>query len=109
MQISDPASGLTIEYAYSPGGAKYSYTPELRGRSFNPPTSDIGPSDNEFYAAVVAQMAKIEEIESLKKILLHGRHSLLQMFGSFSSINGLELPVDYYFTRFLRELALFSQ
>jgi len=66
-----PASGLTIEYAYQPvgnenSGTKYTFTPELRGGRFDPPASAIGPSNNEFYAAIVAQMAEIETIEGGK-------------------------------------------
>ena len=57
----DPASGLTLEYAKEKGGTKFTFTPELRGGRFDPPASEIGPSEQEFWSAMVAQMDAIAE------------------------------------------------
>ena len=50
--FSDPASGLTMEYAKGVAGIKYSVTPELRGNGFDPPNSEIEPSFQETWNGV---------------------------------------------------------
>jgi carboxypeptidase A2 len=49
-----PASGSTVDYSHDVSGAIYAYTPELRGTSFAPPTSEIVPSYEEQWAGLVA-------------------------------------------------------
>ena len=58
---SDAATGTTIEYSYYEAGITYSYTPELRGGSFNPDRRQIEPAWTEFWAASVAMIEAIEQ------------------------------------------------
>ena len=56
---ADVAAGGSIDYAYAQLNIAYSYTPELRPASqseggFSIPPSNIKPSGDEFFAAVVA-------------------------------------------------------
>ena len=59
--ISDPASGSTIDYAYDKVGAIYTYCPELRGFSFIPSTAEINPSYLEQWAGLVAMVDAIKQ------------------------------------------------
>jgi carboxypeptidase A2 len=54
-----PASGSTVDYAYDKAGIIYAYTPEVRGNSFNPPTSQISPNYLEQWAGMVAMVDQI--------------------------------------------------
>lgn len=60
--IVDEANGITVDYMYFIG-AKYSYTPELRGPGFDPPPSAIQPSFEEVWNGFVAMIEEIEIIE----------------------------------------------
>ena len=60
--LSDPASGSTCDYAHI-AGIKYTYTPELRGPGFDPPTDAIEPGWRELWAGIKALIAEIEAIE----------------------------------------------
>ena len=62
--ILDEANGITSDYTYSVG-IKYSYTPELRGDSFDPPPEEIQPSFDEVWAGLVAMYNEIEIIEGI--------------------------------------------
>ena len=62
--VSDPASGITSDYAYGVSGVKYSYTPELRGPGFDAPPENIEPGWREYFAGIVAMINEIENIEN---------------------------------------------
>ena len=49
-----------MTYAYHVAGVVYSFTPELRGNAFNPPSSEIEPAWRELWAALVAMIDQIE-------------------------------------------------
>lgn len=49
------ASGSSCDHFYGENGVVYSYAPEVRGSSFQPPTSNIGPSNAELWAGMIAQ------------------------------------------------------
>ena len=49
-----------MTYAYHVAGIVYSFTPELRGNAFNPPSSEIEPAWRELWAALVAMIDQIE-------------------------------------------------
>jgi hypothetical protein len=51
------ASGGTCDHAYGVEGVKYAYTPEVRGNSFQPPTSELAPSNMELFAGTMAQLS----------------------------------------------------
>ena len=65
--IPGPASGLSIKYAYN-HGIKYAYTPELSGGRFDPPTSAIDTSVEEFHAAFLAMIKKWKKLKKIKLI-----------------------------------------
>jgi hypothetical protein len=54
-----PASGSTVDYAHDVSGCIYAYTPEVRGTSFAPPTSQISPNYLEQWAGLVAMVDAI--------------------------------------------------
>jgi len=54
-----PASGSTVDYSHDKVGSEHAYTPELRGNSFTPPTSEIVPSFEEQWAGLVAMVDAI--------------------------------------------------
>lgn len=58
-------TGATDDWSKGAVGVKYSFNPELRGSNFIVPTSEIEPSFREVWSAVVAVIAKIEEIEGV--------------------------------------------
>ena len=60
--LTDPASGSTCDYAYL-SGVKYTFTPELRGPGFDPPTEEIDPGWRELWDGIKAAIAEIETIE----------------------------------------------
>ena len=49
-----------MDYSYDVSGAIYAYTPEVRGTSFAPPTSEIGPNYLEQWAGLVAMVDAID-------------------------------------------------
>jgi len=64
-----PAAGLTQDYGYEFGKAKYSFTPELRDRGqdgvrygFAPPPSEIEPSFREMWNGFVTMVREINAI-----------------------------------------------
>ena len=59
ISSSDPASGGTVDYAHTVG-SEYSYTPELRGNSFNPPATQIQPAFEETWDGIVALVYETE-------------------------------------------------
>ena len=61
--ISDATSGTTADWAMGMLGVAYSFTPELRGPGFNPPTSEIQPSTQEIWNGLVAKIDEIRMIE----------------------------------------------
>ena len=61
FNVSDAATGGTTDYSYHKAGITYSYTPELRGGSFNPDRRQIEPAWTEFWAASVAMIEAIEQ------------------------------------------------
>ena len=65
--VSDSATGHTFGYAYQQAGITYSYTPELRGESFNPDRGQIEPSWTEFWAGSVAMIEAIKQELSLAR------------------------------------------
>jgi len=54
------ASGSSCDDFYGSGGVIYAYAPEVRGSSFQPPASNIRPSNAELYAGFLAQVANLE-------------------------------------------------
>lgn len=54
------ASGSSCDHFYANHGVKYAYAPEVRGSSFQPPASNIGPSNAELWAGFLAQAANIQ-------------------------------------------------
>jgi hypothetical protein len=50
------ASGSSCDYFYGQTRVIYSYAPEVRGNSFQPPASNIGPSNAELWAGMLAQV-----------------------------------------------------
>lgn len=48
------ASGSSCDWFYGERGVKYSYAPEVRGTSFQPPASNIAPSNAELWAGMIA-------------------------------------------------------
>jgi len=50
------ASGSSCDYFYGQTKVIYAYAPEVRGSSFQPPASNIGPSNNELWAGMLAQV-----------------------------------------------------
>ena len=54
------ASGSTCDYAYATSGIRWAYAIEVRGNTFQPPTSNIKLSNLELYEGVKAQLACIE-------------------------------------------------
>jgi len=57
------ASGGTIDYIHGSSHVKYSYTPEFRGNSFNPPESEIPIAFEEFWAGLRQQVMSMYNIE----------------------------------------------
>ena len=62
FNVSDAATGGTTDYSYHKAGITYSYTPELRGGSFNPDPNQIEPAWTEFWAASIAMIEAIEQL-----------------------------------------------
>jgi len=50
------ASGVSVDSMYANKGIVFSYTPEVRGTSFQPPASNIMPSNLELWAGMIAQV-----------------------------------------------------
>jgi len=50
------ASGSSCDFFYGTGGVVYAYAPEVRGTSFQPPASNIIPSNEELWAGMLAQV-----------------------------------------------------
>jgi len=50
------ASGSSCDYFYGQTRVIYAYAPEVRGTSFQPPASNIGPSNKELWAGMKAQV-----------------------------------------------------
>jgi len=50
------ASGSSCDYFYGTTGVIYAYAPEVRGTSFQPPASNIIPSNEELWAGMLAQV-----------------------------------------------------
>jgi len=50
------ASGVSVDSMYANKGIVFSYTPEVRGSSFQPPASNIMPSNLELWAGMIAQI-----------------------------------------------------
>lgn len=50
------ASGSSCDYFYGQTGVIYAYAPEVRGTSFQPPASNIMPSNQELWAGMLAQV-----------------------------------------------------
>jgi carboxypeptidase A1 len=59
------ASGGSCDHAYAQNGVKYAHSPEVRGNSFQPATSNLEPSNRELFAAVLAQLEYIATREGL--------------------------------------------
>ncbi len=49
-----------MDYVKEKAGVKYTFTPELRGPGFNPPTSAIQLSFEEMWNGIVAMVEEIE-------------------------------------------------
>jgi hypothetical protein len=49
------ASGSSCDWFYGTHGVTQGWAPEVRGSSFQPPASNIGPSNNELWAGMIAQ------------------------------------------------------
>ena len=58
-------AGGSIDWAYEAAGIRYSVLPELRGPYFIAPTTNIDPSYQEIWNALVAYVREIEIIEGL--------------------------------------------
>jgi hypothetical protein len=54
------ASGSSCDDFYGSAGVIYAYAPEVRGSSFQPPASNIRPSNAELYAGFLAQVNNLE-------------------------------------------------
>jgi len=50
------ASGSSCDYFYGQTNVIYAYAPEVRGNSFQPPATNIVPSNNELWAGMMAQV-----------------------------------------------------
>ncbi|ESN98862.1 hypothetical protein HELRODRAFT_107038 [Helobdella robusta] len=56
-----PASGRMTDYAKEKAGVPYAAVPEVRGKNFVVPPSEIEPSFREIWAGIVASIAAIEK------------------------------------------------
>jgi len=54
------ASGSSCDFFYGTGGVIYAYAPEVRGTSFQPPASNIIPSNEELWAGFIAQVDYVD-------------------------------------------------
>ena len=59
------ASGSTCDHAYALNGIKYAYALEVRGRSFQPPPSEISGSNDELFEGMLAQLTYVAQNEGL--------------------------------------------
>ena len=59
LPVAVPASGSTVDYSHDVSSCVYAYTPDLRGDSFAPPTSEISPGYLEQWAGLVAMVDAI--------------------------------------------------
>lgn len=50
------ASGSSCDWFYGTHGVIQAWAPEVRGTSFQPPATNIGPSNNELWAGMIAQV-----------------------------------------------------
>ena len=57
-------SGDSGDHMYGLYDVIHTYGPEVRGTSFQPPTSNIGPSNAELWAGMIAQVQCADEFRS---------------------------------------------
>jgi len=58
------ASGSSCDNFYGLNNVVYTYAPEVRGTSFQPPATNIGPSNAELWAGLLAQVACVDFFET---------------------------------------------
>jgi len=67
------ASGSSCDYFYGEHDVVFSYAPEVRGNQFQPPASNIDPSNAELWNAFLAQVECVSDFRSAGNATIAGK------------------------------------